>query len=402
MVLSRTATSLADIAREAAAGDAVNEYLDARGIKTPATLALLSRDEENLDLTLIQPLLQGWPRADGTAITVSEQDKPIAKAVLLHMWMMAKQAWEASQQAILPKTTPTPGTSSTVATAPAEDKVPKALAPGRWTSMVQDYQSQQIGGQDRVFPVQELLGTETVIARVLHEHETSKNYTPVLLGELISIRTFQANGEPNPLAKRERSATKLTLTGEQLVATPEEPWQPRSVLAILDGLMSIRWCFILCKLGTEQAIHAFFDWLVRLVRSRPQKTDQLAQFWMTVSWKLALEMRGGRTFMEATALIMKDYDSFTECMSREPTQTTKKPAQPAAAKADTKGYGKGNTKSGKGTRPSPYSRPTKQGTWHKEEGYDKASNQWQGSQKQDDKQRWQKDTWSSDWKTPSK
>ena len=68
---------------------------------------------------------------------------------------------------------------------------------------------------------------------MLHEHETSKNYTPVQLGELISTRTFQANGEPNPLAKKDRSVTKLTLTGDQIVSTPEEPWQPRSVLAIL-------------------------------------------------------------------------------------------------------------------------------------------------------------------------
>ena len=244
MVLSLAPVSLADIARDAAAGAVINEYLELRGIKTPATLALLSRDEDSLEQTLIQPLLQGWSRDDGTVLKVPENDKPIAKAVLLHMWMMAKQAWEAAQIAAKPKPA-TPANSSTGSPATStEDKIPKTLAPGRWASLVQDFQTQQIDGQDRVFPAQELLGAESVIARVLHEHETSKSYTPVLLGEVISIRTFQANGEPNPLAKRERSVTKLTLTGEQLVAAPEEPWQPRSVLAILDGLASIRWCFI--------------------------------------------------------------------------------------------------------------------------------------------------------------
>mgnify|MGYP000008266181 FL=1 len=402
MVLSLAPVSLADIARDAAAGAVINEYLELRGIKTPATLALLSRDEDSLEQTLIQPLLQGWSRDDGTVLKVPENDKPIAKAVLLHMWMMAKQAWEAAQIAATPKPA-TPANSSTGSPATStEDKIPKTLAPGRCASLVQDFQTQQIDGQDRVFPVQELLGAESVIARVLHEHETSKSYTPVLLGEVISIRTFQANGEPNPLAKRERSVTKLTLTGEQLVAAPEEPWQPRSVLAILDGLASIRWCFILCKMGTEQAVHAFFDWLVRLVRSRPQKTDQLAQFWMTVSWKLALEMRGGRTFVEATSVIMKDYDSFTECMSREPTQTTKKPVNTSPSKTEVKGYGKGSTKSGKGTRPSPYSRPTKTWPGSASDRSDKAQNQWQGSPRHEDKQAWQKDSWSSDWKTPSK
>jgi hypothetical protein len=41
----------------------------------------------------------------------------------------------------------------------------------------------------------------------------SKTYTPVPLGEIISIRTLQANGEPNPLAKKERNVTKLSLSG---------------------------------------------------------------------------------------------------------------------------------------------------------------------------------------------
>ena len=100
---------------------------------------------------------------------------------------------------------------------------------------MQEFQSQQIDNEDRAFPVQELLGLN---------------------------QSQQAAG---------------------LVATPEEPLQPRSVLAILDGLASIRWCYILAKNGTEKAVHAFFDWLVRLVRSRPAKTDQMAQFWMSTS-----------------------------------------------------------------------------------------------------------------------
>ena len=79
MVLSLTPLSLADITRDAAAGPALVEYLELRGIKTPATLALLSMDEEGLDRTLIQPLLQGWQREDGTTISISETDKPIAK-----------------------------------------------------------------------------------------------------------------------------------------------------------------------------------------------------------------------------------------------------------------------------------------------------------------------------------
>ena len=58
--------SLQDIARDAAAGATIVEYMELRGIKTSATLALLSKDEHDLETTLVQPLLQGWQRADGT------------------------------------------------------------------------------------------------------------------------------------------------------------------------------------------------------------------------------------------------------------------------------------------------------------------------------------------------
>ena len=398
------ALSLQDIARDAAAGNVITEYMELRGIKTSATLALLSKDEHDLETTVIQPLLQGWKRPDGTTLTVPDSDKPIARAVLMHMWMMAQQNnWAVSHEAMRPLQTSTQATPAPSASAAPEDKVPKALAPGRWAKLIQEYQGQQIDNEDRIFPIQEVLGAESIIARVLHEHEVSKTYTPIQLGEIISIRTFQANGEPNPLAKKDRSVTKLTLTGEQLVATPEEPWQPRSVLAILDGLSSIKWCYILCRIGSEQAINTFFDWLVRLVRSRPNKTDQMAQFWMSTSWKLALDMRAGKTFVESTTTLMKDYDAFSECMSREPTQTLKRtPATAPTPKTEQqKGSGKGNTKSGKNARSNPYGRASKPWGGSSSDRSDRGNIQWQTSQKNDDKN-WSKESWSSDWRQPQK
>ena len=146
-------------------------------------------------------------------------------------------------------------------------------------------------------------------------------------GEIVAARTFSASGEPNPLAKKDRAATTLTVTGDKLVSAPEELWSPRSVLSVIDGLNSIRWCMILLKFGSEQVTHAFFDWLVKMARSRPQKTEQFGQFWLTVAWKLATELRGGQTFDAAVAPIMRDYDTFTECMSRGPQSTSKRSTQ---------------------------------------------------------------------------
>ena len=394
--------ALDDIAREAAAGDTIKSYMHARGIRTAATLALLSKDEEALDTTLIQPLLQGWECPDGSKLEVPQSDHPIAKAVIIHMWMLAQQHyWAASQAAMKPLQQATPSQPVAAVTTPSEDKVPKNLPPGRWAKLLAEYQSQQIDNEDRIFPVQELLGAEPILARVLHEHEVSKTYTPIQLGEIITCRTFQANGEPNPLAKKERNVTKLTLTGEQLVASPEEPWQPRSVLAIIDGLTSIRWAYVLCRVGTERSIHTFFDWLVRLVRGRPLKTDQVAQYWMTVSWRLALDMRAGKTFAESTALLMKDYDTFSECMGREATPPNKKIAAPATTAKGDKGQGKGNTKSGK-HRPTPYGRPQKPQGGYAADRTDKSGGYWMYQKNDDKSSSWSKDSWTSEWKAPSK
>eukprot|EP00435_Cladocopium_sp_Y103_P041998 s2661_g11.t1 len=364
MVFSCT-MALADISKDAAASPEIVEYLELRGLKTAATLALLSKDEEGLEKTLISPLMQGWTRPDGSTLTVKETDKPIARAVLLHMWLLCRQQWSAAQAAMQPTPAAPPVQQSTTSSSStSEDKIPKSLPPGKWTALIQEYQTKQ-----------------AILARVIHENESSKMFTPVLLGEIISPRTFTATENPNPLAKKEKNTTKLSFVGDQLTAEKDEPWTPR--------------CFILCKMGTEQSVHAFFDWMVRLVRSRPNKTDQLAQFWLSTSWKLALDMRAGRTFSEATALLMKDFDAFTECMSREPTHIKKTPSM--TNKTEQKGQGKGNTKSGKATRPSPYSRPSRPWNSYQPERQDRAASTWQGNQRPDDNS-WQRDSWAPHWK----
>eukprot|EP00438_Fugacium_kawagutii_P034924 Skav206385 [mRNA] locus=scaffold834:525350:529905:- [translate_table: standard] len=361
----------------AAAGSDITSYLQDRGVKTTAALALIASTDTELESVLINPLLTGWKSSSGTTIQIATPEQPIARAVLLHMWHEARSFWTASQ-AVAPSstTTPTSGTTTSPGTSTTEDKIPKTLPSGTWAKLVNAYQTRQVEGQDRVFPTHQVLGAESVIARVLHEHTSSKLYCPVQLGEVLQKRTFSASGEPNPLAKKDRQTTTLTITDDKLVATEDVTWNPRSVLAILDGLESIRWLFILVSMGTEVAVHKFFDWIVKLVRSRPQKTDQLTQFWTAISWKLALAQRAGSTFDTAIEPIMQDYDTFTECMSREPqTPPGKRPAPRASD--DAKGKSKGRNK---GQRWNPYpARP--RNAWSSSETYQK-SKTWSQEPKQ--------------------
>ena len=335
--------------------------------------------------------------------SLAEAEKPIAEAILKHLWNEANSSWQAQMTLRhAPPVTSVPGAISLAAANPvAEETIPRQLPPGVWANLLHEYQSQQIGGVDRIFPVNELLGTDKILARVYYEHTSSKTYSPVGLGELVAARTFTAAGEPNPLAKKDRSTTTLLLNDAKLVAAPEEAWQPRSVLAVLDGLASIRWCFILLKLGSEQAVHSYFDWLTRLVRSRPQKTEQFGQFFITISWKLATAMRSGQSFDAAASLLMKDLDVFSECMSREASSSTKK-SNNTEKTGPQKGSGKGGGKSKFGQyRSQPYARQNKtwtapyrdgngapsQSTWHPE-----ASSP----------SRWSSSSWPSDWNASGK
>lgn len=395
MVVATALPSIDDLAADAAAGQVVKDYLRDRGIATLATLALLAKDEAGLERVLIQPLQSGWKKTDGSSLTIQASEQPIVAAILTHMWQAAQSAWDrhlANSKATPAGPSSAPTTTSSSTASSADDKPPKTLAPGRWASLVASYQSQQIGGLDRLFPTHELLGAEAILARALWEREVSKQYTPIGLGELIQCRTFQANGEPNPLNKREQKATTLSIQNEKLVANSDEPWTPRSILSILDGLNSVRWAHILIQMGSERSVHAFYDWLVRLARSRPLKTDQFGQFYITTSWKLALEMRSGRSFEEVTSILMKDFDAFSECMSRDPVQPGRGKQSPAKS-SDNKGSGKANTKS-KNHRFQPYRQP-----WRSNQNqYDRSYQRYSGPAS-DDK------SWaqaSQDWKPTNK
>lgn len=310
--------TIADLVTEAGAGTDLVAYLEDRGIKTPATLALLAQDDADFDTVVLQPLMSGWKTKSGGAITIAESEKPIARAILKHMWNLAKGAWKAQMAASTPipaSAASATGGTSTSGSSTKDDKVPKTLPAG-------------------------------------HELTVTKMFTPVGLGEILQKRTFQASGEPNVLAKKEPKPTTFTVSDDKLVATEEQPWQPRGLLAILDGLASIRWAYVLLSVGPEQSVHSFFDWATKLARSRPNKPDQLNQWWTTISWRLSLELRAGRSWDEATGPIQRDYDTFTECMGRDPIQIVKPPKTGGKSNQEAPfGKAKGKHKS---PRPQPY------------------------------------------------
>eukprot|EP00438_Fugacium_kawagutii_P019769 Skav203659 [mRNA] locus=scaffold2755:67102:70040:- [translate_table: standard] len=320
---------LNDVADQAAASQQVRDYLTARGILTTGTLALIASDETTFKTTVIDPLLSGW-RQSGASIVLAEAEKPIATAMLLHMWGVCRRYWVTAMTPAAP-TSPSSATTTAAAKSSADDKVPKTLPAGVWGQLVMAYNSIQLDGRDRSFPTQVVLGAESILARMWHEHQHSKMYTPLLLGEILQHRSFQSSGEVNPLAKQQRKSSSLKLEDGCLIEQDEKGWEPRSVLAVLDGLEAVRWATVLTQLGPEQDVHRYIDWMVQRVRCRPNKTEQFNAYWTACAWKIAMGMREGQTYTHLVDTVMKDFDRFADFMSREET-TPKKPSSGSKGK----------------------------------------------------------------------
>lgn len=250
-----TLQTLDDVCNDAAAGPELRRYLRERGIATIGTLALLAVTADDLDKKLVQPLMQGWQEST-PLISLKESEKPIAAAILRHMWALAKKAWADMMQANVPGV----GSTQAAATAAVDkggDRVPATLPAGERNKMVGNFNNILLNGRSRNFPVEQLLGAEKVIAQALREHRASKLYTPIMLGEIIQLRSFTASGEINPLAKSPKKAAALHIEDGEVVQAPDAIWEPRSLLSLLDGLESAKWAHILIQLGDEAGIEAF-------------------------------------------------------------------------------------------------------------------------------------------------
>ena len=124
-----------ELAKQAGAGSVVRNYLTARGVLSVGTLSMLAKDDDDFEATIVEPLLRGFETDQGK-LELEAAEKPIAKAVLLYMFHLAKEA----RSAAAPKTslsspattsaTPSGGGSSK---AVSEDRAPKTLPPKVWS-----------------------------------------------------------------------------------------------------------------------------------------------------------------------------------------------------------------------------------------------------------------------------
>ena len=260
------------------------------------------------------------------------------------------------------------------------------ICPGAWAQLLQNYNKAQLHGEDRCFPQHEIIGSEATLARMFHEHQTTKMYSPIMLGEIVQKRSFTASGDVNSLSAKAKTPKALTIEDDQLTYQ-EDPttWTRRSLLAVLDGLQSIKFAMIFIQWGSEASIERCFAWLVQRARSRPNKTEHFNQYFTAISWQLCMALRQGSTFNT----VMTDLNKFTEFMSRDlstkppPRQPNPPIKPPGKGDKGEKGWGK-NSKGKNNYRSQPY-------------GPHKRS--WQNDGRQDN---YREDYWRGQWNSSDK
>ena len=223
----------------------------------------------------------------------------------------------------------------------------------------------QIGNKNRSFPENQLVGADKVLARVHHEHTVSKNYTPIQLGEILTTRSFTATGEINKLALKDKEKTKWTIEEGEFTEKEGSLWDPDNQWAIIDGLESIRWCWILFEVGAEDAVNKYIDFYIKLLRTKAQKLPQIKNLWLAASWKLALGLRAGETLETCSEVIMTDTTFIQDKLSQVWTE---------------KGKGKGSRQQHEPTTPERGRRTDRSSSWIKSPRTDRSRTR--GAEKQ--------------------
>ena len=348
------AKTLTVILVESGVPDEAKDYLLARGITTPAILALCGNDAAEFGDLITDKFIAGC-KIKGVDLKFSGD--PLDQVVLRATMQVAYEACKTQQQMALsatmlslapPASTATAASGTTIST--TTTKIPTTLPTGVWAAAVQKWNKIQTGGIDRSFPCNILIGAEKVLARIHHEITVSRVFTPVLLGEIMTTRAYTSTGQINIMAQKKPDRQEMSLEDGQWVAQEPKPWDPSDLMAVLDGLESIRWAWILFDMGNECDINDYMEWFIRLAKDRKDRLHQVKALWLAANWRFITEMRQGSTFLNAVQSVRAD----TEWVQDRLNQARKGPKgktkgsdsrQNSRGRGAAKGQGRGRTNS---------------------------------------------------------
>ena len=275
-----------DLATSAGLDKQVIVFLRDRGVTSSGVLYHLFSERSKIGRTL-EPLKVGVKIGENT-LKMDEVALDVATASLEHIVDEIEFARAAQLQPTTAPPSSQPAQSSPATATTDPSKAPKTLPKGYWAKRIKDFESSQIEGRNRVFPVHLLVGAEETLARMVFEAESSRLFTPVKLREVISSRNFTPSRQVNPFAKTEdrfTEALSLDHSGA-LVRRDRRIPEPQKALTVIDALEAVRWAMIFARWGEEFVIGQFVDFFINLVRDNQNKIPQIREYYRKSSWDL--------------------------------------------------------------------------------------------------------------------
>ena len=86
--------------------------------------------------------------------------------------------------------------------------IPTTLRPGQWEERVKKYENHWV--LPHKVPGKVLIGTESVLARILHEATPSRLFTPISIGEMLEVRAWASSGLINNMAHKKHDEKILS------------------------------------------------------------------------------------------------------------------------------------------------------------------------------------------------
>ena len=308
------------------ASDAVLQYLRAIGLPTAQAIATYLAKPDSIR-ELVGRLKTGL-QYKGTEYKL--EDETIVEAVIAQWMVFVNQASDVMAEiraASTPAAAPSPHggaappTSTASATSSSPDVVPKALPPGVYASLLEDYNKVLVDGERRHFPEKTLLGAERTLARMHHEHQVSKLYTATPLGEILSQRIFTSFDTINSNRKKAPTEKKLTIDDKfNISEKATEEWEVRGLMMLIDAIEAMQWAWILLKYATETAVRRYTEWFTNLVRRHSQRVPNTKALWDSFAWEIAMRMRSNETFAAITEDLMADLTKVHDILNQSPVK----------------------------------------------------------------------------------
>ncbi|CAE7275931.1 yciC, partial [Symbiodinium sp. CCMP2456] len=293
---------LDDVASRAGFDTEMIAYLSAKGI-TNAGLFLHCFTDQAKIAPFFEPLRAGFDLA-GNTVKRSDDERLILEAAT----RVALDELSVRRSQMLAASTPVPAAlpGASVSSPSSEShKVPKTLPKNYWSEYVKEFESVILLGRNREFPSHLLLGAEEVLARMVHQHQTSKQYSPVRLGEIISLRHFTPSKAANPFAPKDDSRTKMILddSGTFTKAMRHVP-EPQKLVTLLDAVEAIKWALMFSRWSDEHDASLWAEFWQNLCRDYPKNFPQIRAFLDKAFLHVSLQMRANKSFHEASSEVL--------------------------------------------------------------------------------------------------